>query len=170
MTDFWPQRVSFKEKTKSIRRLTRLFDAEDDRLEAKRRRFGFFKQALRVLLFFILYPRPNIPRNIGLFNDRLVILGINIDFKVFHTRAVFLIIHIIFFPLFSVDFYQQVLNAFALSLYCVWRFAFSWKHDIVLIKIPLFEKVSFLSQCPKNAENISEIGLFWHFKFYKILL
>ena len=68
--------VSFKEKTKSIRRLTRLFDAEDDRLEAKRRRFGFFKQALRVLLFFILYPRPNIPRNIGLFNDRLVILGI----------------------------------------------------------------------------------------------
>jgi len=38
--------VSFKEKTQSNRRLKRLFDTEDDRLGAKRRRFRFFKQAL----------------------------------------------------------------------------------------------------------------------------
>ena len=46
MTDFCPKTVSFKEKTQSNRRLTRLFDAEDDRLGAKRQRFRFFKQAL----------------------------------------------------------------------------------------------------------------------------
>ncbi len=38
--------VSFKEKAQSNRRLTRLFDTEDDRLGAKRRCFRFFKQAL----------------------------------------------------------------------------------------------------------------------------
>ncbi len=46
MTDFCPKTVSFKEKTQSNRCLTRLFDAEDDRLGAKRQRFRFFKQAL----------------------------------------------------------------------------------------------------------------------------
>jgi hypothetical protein len=38
--------VSFKEKTQSNRRLTRLFDAEDDRFGTKKRRFRFFKQVL----------------------------------------------------------------------------------------------------------------------------
>ncbi len=46
MTDICSKMVSFKEKTQSNRSLTRLFDAEDDRLGAKIRRFRFFKQAL----------------------------------------------------------------------------------------------------------------------------
>ena len=43
---FLTKMVSFKKKTRSNRRLTRLFNAEDDRLGAKRQRFRFFKQAL----------------------------------------------------------------------------------------------------------------------------
>lgn len=46
MPDFCPKTVKFKEKAQSNRRLTRLFDAEDDCFGAKRRRLRFFKQAL----------------------------------------------------------------------------------------------------------------------------
>ena len=50
--------VSFKEKTQSNRRLTRLFDAEDDRLGAKRRRFRFFKQGLMFGGRFLYHAEP----------------------------------------------------------------------------------------------------------------
>ena len=45
MTSFWPKMVSLKEKTQSNRRLTRLFNAENDRFGKKRRCFRFFKPA-----------------------------------------------------------------------------------------------------------------------------
>jgi hypothetical protein len=41
MTDFLPKTVSFKEKTQSNRRSTRLFDAEDDRYGRKDGVFDF---------------------------------------------------------------------------------------------------------------------------------
>ncbi len=53
MTDFDPKRLASRKKTQSNRRLTRLFDAEDDRLWVKIRRFRFFKQGLVLELVFL---------------------------------------------------------------------------------------------------------------------